>query len=222
VAVRQVRQPVRESDALLGRQLLAPRRLFQQRALAPVGVTLHQGALAGAVTRLFLGRAQGHPGNVTALERGCQALATSGERTAPGARKRPVNAADLEHRRPAVAHPYPRAVIRSQATAGHYLSQQKRRSERRRSRGRALRPGRGRPLGSLLCARSRAHAVLASEKDCEEFFMASDLENVLRQEAAQCRRLAELVTEQAIRQALIEMAARLEALAHEDRNEEAG
>lgn len=37
--------------------------------------------------------------------------------------------------------------------------------------------------------------------------MASDLENVLRQEAAQCRRLAELVTEQ-------------EALAHEDRNDE--
>jgi hypothetical protein len=85
VAVRQVRQPVRESDALLGRQLLAPRRLFQQRALAPVGVTLHQGALAGAVTRLFLGRAQGHPGNVTALERGCQALATSGEANGAGA-----------------------------------------------------------------------------------------------------------------------------------------
>jgi hypothetical protein len=52
--------------------------------------------------------------------------------------------------------------------------------------------------------------------------MTTDLENVLRQEAAQCRRLAELVTEQAIRQALIEMAARLEAPAHEDRNEEAG
>jgi hypothetical protein len=50
--------------------------------------------------------------------------------------------------------------------------------------------------------------------------MASDLENVLRQEAAQCRRLAELVTEQTIRQALMEMAARLEALAHEDRNDE--
>ena len=37
--------------------------------------------------------------------------------------------------------------------------------------------------------------------------MASDLENVLRQEAAQCRRLAELVTEQ-------------EAQSHEDRNDE--
>ena len=49
--------------------------------------------------------------------------------------------------------------------------------------------------------------------------MASDLENVLRQEPAQCRRLAELVTEQTIRQALMEMATRLEALAHEDRNE---
>jgi hypothetical protein len=44
----------------------------------------------------------------------------------------------------------------------------------------------------------------------------TDLKNQLRQEAAQCRRLAELVTEQTIRQALIEMATRLEALAHED------
>jgi hypothetical protein len=35
----------------------------------------------------------------------------------------------------------------------------------------------------------------------------ADLKNLLRQEAAQCRRLAELVTEQTIRQALIEMAA---------------
>jgi hypothetical protein len=86
MAVRQVRQPVRESDALLDRQLLAPRRLFQQRALTPVGVTLHQGALASAVTRLFLGRAQGHPGNVTALQRGCQALATSGEANGAGSR----------------------------------------------------------------------------------------------------------------------------------------
>jgi hypothetical protein len=51
VAVRQLRQPVRESDALFGRQLLASRRFFQQRALASVGVTSHQGALAGAVTR---------------------------------------------------------------------------------------------------------------------------------------------------------------------------
>jgi hypothetical protein len=98
VAVRQLRQPVRESDALFGRQLLASRRLFQQRALAPVGVTLHQGALAGAVTRLFLGRAQGHPGNVTALERGCQALATSGEAngTESDGAQRPVNATGLE------------------------------------------------------------------------------------------------------------------------------
>jgi hypothetical protein len=40
----------------------------------------------------------------------------------------------------------------------------------------------------------------------------ADLKNLLRQEAAQCRRLAE--------QALIEMAARLEALAVEDHNDE--
>jgi hypothetical protein len=39
----------------------------------------------------------------------------------------------------------------------------------------------------------------------------ADLKNLLRQEAAQCRRLAELVTEQTIRQALMEMAARLDA-----------
>ena len=45
--------------------------------------------------------------------------------------------------------------------------------------------------------------------------MVTDLSNVLRQEAAQCRRLAELVTEQAIRQELMEMAARLQAIADE-------
>ena len=45
--------------------------------------------------------------------------------------------------------------------------------------------------------------------------MVTDLSNVLRQEAAQCRRLAELVTEQTIRQALMEMAAHLEAIADE-------
>jgi hypothetical protein len=81
MAVRQVRQLVRQSDALLSRQLLAPRRFFQQRALGRVGVVLHRGALPRAVTPLFLGRAQGHAGNGTALERGCQALGTSGEAT---------------------------------------------------------------------------------------------------------------------------------------------
>jgi hypothetical protein len=50
--------------------------------------------------------------------------------------------------------------------------------------------------------------------------MATDLKNLLRQEAAQCRRLAELVTEQTIRQALMEMAARLEAIADEGHNEQ--
>jgi hypothetical protein len=40
------------------------------------------------------------------------------KRTVLGARKRPVNAAGLEHRRPAVAYPHPRAAIRPQATAG--------------------------------------------------------------------------------------------------------
>ena len=45
--------------------------------------------------------------------------------------------------------------------------------------------------------------------------MLTDLSNILRQEAAQCRRLAELVTEQTIRQDLMKMAARLQALADE-------
>jgi hypothetical protein len=45
--------------------------------------------------------------------------------------------------------------------------------------------------------------------------MVTDLSNILRQEAATCRRLAELVTEQTIRQELIEMAARLQAIADE-------
>jgi hypothetical protein len=45
--------------------------------------------------------------------------------------------------------------------------------------------------------------------------MVTDLRNVLRQEAARCRRLAELVTEQTIRQELMEMAARLQAIVDE-------
>jgi hypothetical protein len=45
--------------------------------------------------------------------------------------------------------------------------------------------------------------------------MVTDLSNILRQEAATCRRLAELVTEQTIRQELIEIAARLQAIADE-------
>ena len=45
--------------------------------------------------------------------------------------------------------------------------------------------------------------------------VVTDLSNVLRQEAAQCRRLAELVTEQTFRQELMEMAARLQAIADE-------
>jgi hypothetical protein len=67
---------------------------------------------------------------------------------------------------------------------------------------------------------SGAHWRNDDRIDHEVFLMATDLKNVLRQEAAQCRRLAELVTEQTIRQALMEMAVRLEALAHEDRNDE--
>jgi hypothetical protein len=43
----------------------------------------------------------------------------------------------------------------------------------------------------------------------------TDLSKVLREEAAHCRRLAELVTEHTVRQALMMMAARLQALADE-------
>jgi hypothetical protein len=43
---------------------------LQQRALGHVRVVSHNGALPLAVAPLFLGRAQGHAGNVTALELG--------------------------------------------------------------------------------------------------------------------------------------------------------
>jgi uncharacterized membrane protein YccC len=43
----------------------------------------------------------------------------------------------------------------------------------------------------------------------------TDLSKVLREEAAHCRRLAELATEHTIRQDLMEMAARLQAIADE-------
>jgi hypothetical protein len=42
----------------------------------------------------------------------------------------------------------------------------------------------------------------------------------LRQEAAECRRLAEIATELVIKEKLLKMAARLEALAVEDHNGE--
>ncbi len=43
----------------------------------------------------------------------------------------------------------------------------------------------------------------------------TDLSKVLSEEAAHCRRLAELATEHTIRQDLMEMAARLQAIADE-------
>jgi hypothetical protein len=43
----------------------------------------------------------------------------------------------------------------------------------------------------------------------------TDLSKVLREEAAHCRRLAELVTEPMIKQDLMKIAARLQALADE-------
>jgi hypothetical protein len=44
----------------------------------------------------------------------------------------------------------------------------------------------------------------------------ADLKNLLRQEATECRRLAEIATELVVKEKLLEMAARLEALAVED------
>lgn len=55
MAVRQVREPVRQSDELLGRQLLCPRRLLQQRALDHVGVSLREGVAPLAPASLLLG-----------------------------------------------------------------------------------------------------------------------------------------------------------------------
>ena len=57
-----------------------------------------------------------------------------------------------------------------------------------------------------------AHSASALPRGVQ---MVTDLRNVLRQEAARCRRLAELVTEQTIRQELMEMAARLQAIVDE-------
>jgi hypothetical protein len=71
---------------------------------------------------------------------------------------------------------------------------------------------------SLDAPSGEANGVDATAKTTRS--TVADLKNLLRQEAARCRRLAELVTEQTIRQALIEMAARLEALAIEDHNDE--
>ena len=43
--------------------------------------------------------------------------------------------------------------------------------------------------------------------------MATDLKNVLREEAAQCRLLADMATEPTIKQALLAMGTRLQAAA---------
>ena len=44
----------------------------------------------------------------------------------------------------------------------------------------------------------------------------ADLKTLFSEEAAQCRRLAEIATEQGIKEKLLEMAARFQALADED------
>jgi hypothetical protein len=56
---------------------------------------------------------------------------------------------------------------------------------------------------------------LPDEDNDDEKHTMTDLSKVLREEAAHCRRLAELATEHTIRQDLMEMAARLQAIADE-------
>ena len=50
--------------------------------------------------------------------------------------------------------------------------------------------------------------------------MVTDLKNLFSEEAAQCRRFAEIATEPVIKEKLLEMAARFQARADEDDNEE--
>ena len=49
----------------------------------------------------------------------------------------------------------------------------------------------------------------------------ADLKTLFSEEAAQCRRLAEIATEQGIKEKLLEMAARFQALADGDNDEHA-
>ena len=48
----------------------------------------------------------------------------------------------------------------------------------------------------------------------------ADLKNLLGQEAAECRRLAEIATELVVKEKLLEMAARFQALADGDNDEQ--
>ena len=48
----------------------------------------------------------------------------------------------------------------------------------------------------------------------------ADLKTLFSEEAAQCRRLAEIATEQVIKEKLLEMAARFQALADGDNDEQ--
>jgi hypothetical protein len=50
--------------------------------------------------------------------------------------------------------------------------------------------------------------------------MVTDLKNLFREEAAQCRRLAWIATEQVVKEKLLEMAARFQARADEDKDDE--
>jgi hypothetical protein len=50
--------------------------------------------------------------------------------------------------------------------------------------------------------------------------MVTDLKNLFREEAAQCRRLAAIAADPPIKEKLLEMAARFHARADEDHNDE--
>jgi hypothetical protein len=50
--------------------------------------------------------------------------------------------------------------------------------------------------------------------------MVTDLKNLFHEEAAQCRRLAEIAADPTIKEKLLEMAARFQARADEDHNDD--
>ena len=77
--------------------------------------------------------------------------------------------------------------------------------------------GRGtrRTIATVLQCDTLTSEKLPDEDNDDEKHTKTDLSKVLREEAAHCRRLAQLATGHTIRQDLMEMAARLQAIADE-------
>ena len=71
------------------------------------------------------------------------------------------------------------------------------------------------PCCSVLLAGARRGGAAAKTTKS-----TADLKNLFSEEAAQCRRLAEISTEQVIKEKLLEMAARFQALADEGDDDE--